>query len=61
MDDEEYLQPILTSQEEHFQKLDTVSIVSFPLIFSVSVNFFKYIEDYIEVFHANIMCFFRCL
>ncbi|KAK1132481.1 hypothetical protein K0M31_013865 [Melipona bicolor] len=38
MDDEEYLQPILTSQEEHFQKLDTVSIVSFPLIFSVSLE-----------------------
>ncbi|KOX78751.1 hypothetical protein WN51_08510, partial [Melipona quadrifasciata] len=35
MDNEEYLQPILTSQEEHFKKLDTVSIVSFPLIFSV--------------------------
>ena len=61
MDDEEYLQPILTSHEEHFQKLDTVSIVSFPLIFSVSVIFFEYIEDCIEVFHADIVCLFRCL
>lgn len=61
MDDEEYLQPILTSQEEHFQKLDTVSIVSFALIFSVSVNFFGYIKDYIKIFHANVVCLFRCL
>ncbi|XP_053985360.1 transmembrane protein 192 isoform X1 [Hylaeus volcanicus] len=39
MDDEEYLQPVLTSQEEEqFQKLDTVPIVSIPLIFGVSLE-----------------------
>ena len=36
MDEEEYLQPVLTSQEqESFQKLDTIPIVSIPLISSV--------------------------
>lgn len=39
MDDEEYLQPVLTSQEEHFHKLDTVLITFIPLIFGVSINF----------------------
>jgi hypothetical protein len=39
MDDEEYLQPVLISQEqESFQKLDTIQIVSVPLIFGVSHN-----------------------
>ncbi|XP_076234721.1 transmembrane protein 192 isoform X2 [Calliopsis andreniformis] len=39
MDDEEYLQPVLTSQEEeHFQKLDTVPIVSIPLILGVCLE-----------------------
>ncbi|KAG7204089.1 hypothetical protein KM043_001940 [Ampulex compressa] len=36
MDDEEYLQPVLSSQEEeYFQKLDTVPIVFLPLVLSV--------------------------
>lgn len=39
MDDEEYLQPVLTSQEQHFHKLDTVLITFIPLIFGVSINF----------------------
>lgn len=39
MDDEEYLQPILTSQEEdHFQKLDTVPLVSVPLLLGVALE-----------------------
>ncbi|XP_076756494.1 transmembrane protein 192 [Xylocopa sonorina] len=39
MDDEEYLQPVLTSQEEeHFQKLNTVPIVSVPLVLGVSLG-----------------------
>ncbi|XP_006567786.1 transmembrane protein 192 isoform X2 [Apis mellifera] len=38
MDDEEYLQPVLTSQEEHFHKLDTVLITFIPLIFGVSLE-----------------------
>lgn len=37
MDDEEYLQPVLVSQEEeHFQKLDTIPVVSVPLALGVS-------------------------
>lgn len=38
MDDEEYLQPVLTSQEEedNFQSLDTVRIAAIPLVFGVS-------------------------
>ncbi|XP_043255597.1 transmembrane protein 192 isoform X2 [Colletes gigas] len=39
MDDEEYLQPMLISQEEEpFRKLDTVPIISIPLIFGVSLE-----------------------
>lgn len=39
MDDEEYLQPVLTSQEEDsFQKLDTVPIVSVPLLLGVALE-----------------------
>ncbi|XP_015587762.1 transmembrane protein 192 isoform X2 [Cephus cinctus] len=39
MDDEEYLQPVLTSQEEeHFHKLDTAPIASIPLIFGVALE-----------------------
>ena len=42
MDDEEYLMPVLNSQDqENFEKLDTIPIVSVPLIFGVScTNFF---------------------
>lgn len=40
MDDEEYLQPVLTSQEEdNFQKLDTVPIVSISLLYGVSMQY----------------------
>lgn len=41
MDDEEYLQPVLISQEEpeEFQKLDTIQIVLLPLIFGVITIF----------------------
>ncbi|XP_017792188.1 PREDICTED: transmembrane protein 192 [Habropoda laboriosa] len=40
MDEEESFQPILTSQEEgeHFQKLDTIPIVSVSLLFGVSLE-----------------------
>ncbi|OAD58337.1 hypothetical protein WN48_11299 [Eufriesea mexicana] len=39
MDDEEYLQPVLTSQEEeHFQTLNTIPIVSVSLIFGVCLE-----------------------
>lgn len=39
MDDEEYLQPVLTSQEEeHFRKLDTVPIASVPLVLGVCLE-----------------------
>ncbi|XP_015440068.1 PREDICTED: transmembrane protein 192 [Dufourea novaeangliae] len=39
MEDEEYLQPVLTSQEEeYFQKLDTIPFVSVPLILGVSLE-----------------------
>lgn len=40
MDDEEFFQPVLSSQEEHhFKKLDTIPIASVPLIFGVSQFF----------------------
>ncbi|XP_033227882.1 transmembrane protein 192 isoform X2 [Belonocnema kinseyi] len=39
MDDEEYLQPVLSSQEqENFQKLETIPVVAFPLIFGVALE-----------------------
>lgn len=39
MDDEEYLQPVLTSQEEdNFQKLNTIPIVSIPLLYGVALE-----------------------
>lgn len=40
MDEEEYLQPVLSSQdEEKFQPLDTVIIAAIPLLFGVKKNF----------------------
>ncbi|XP_014208356.1 transmembrane protein 192 isoform X2 [Copidosoma floridanum] len=40
MDDEEYLQPVLVSQEqqESFQKLDTIPIVGVPLILGIALE-----------------------
>lgn len=38
MDEEEFHLPILTSEEVHFKKLDTIPIVSVSLIFSVSLE-----------------------
>lgn len=38
MDDEEYLLPVIATQEEQFRKLDTVPIVSVPLILSVALE-----------------------
>ncbi|KAJ8674585.1 hypothetical protein QAD02_005847 [Eretmocerus hayati] len=39
MDDEEYLQPVLTSQEQlDFHKLDTIPLVCIPLIFGIAVE-----------------------
>lgn len=38
MEDEEYFQPILSSQEEdNFQQLNTVSVVSIPLLLGVGI------------------------
>lgn len=39
MDDEEYLQPVLISQEqESFQKLDTIQFISVPLVFGIALE-----------------------
>lgn len=39
MDDEEYLQPVISSEEQDsFQKLETIPIVAVPLIFSVALE-----------------------
>jgi len=40
MEEEEYFQPILNPQEEdNFQQLNTVSIVSIPLLFGVGISY----------------------
>ncbi|XP_003707381.2 transmembrane protein 192 [Megachile rotundata] len=39
MDDDEFFQPVLSSQEEHyFKKLDTIPIASVPIIFGISLE-----------------------
>jgi len=39
MEDEQYFQPILSSQEEdNFQQLNTVSILSIPLLLGVGIS-----------------------
>lgn len=55
MDDDEYLQPVLTSQEEdNFQKLDTIPYASSALVLGVSV-FFPFVKplDGILEFYSN--------
>lgn len=45
MDDEEYLQPVLSSQEvDNFQSLDTVKIAAIPLVTGVSKTSFTFLE-----------------
>lgn len=39
MDDDECFQPVLTQEEIEFKTLDTVPVVSVPLIFGVSIHF----------------------
>jgi len=65
MEDEQYFQPILSSQEEdNFQQLNTVSIVSIPLLLGVGISrllccvfrLLKYLRDLSWIHWNNVFC-----